>query len=319
MDTSKELHVTLGGTGGIGRAVMRELLVRGKRVRVVSRTLAHPLPAGGEYLAGDISDPEQARRVCEGASVVYLCANPPYHQWAELFPPLVAGAITGASSQQAKLVFADNLYTYAPTSHPMTEELPTAPVTRKGKVRAQLVETLLAAHANGTARVVIGRASDYYGPEAPNSIIGDRFFHALLTGAPVEWLGKLDLPHTLSFVDDIARGLIILGEQDQALGQVWHIPAAEPLNGRAFIQLAAEVAGVSARAREVPAWMLRALGLVNPVMREVAEMLYALKQPYIMDGSKFQRAFPFTPTPHRLALETTIAAYRYADQLALAK
>lgn len=316
MANTNELHVVLGGTGGVGGAVVRELVARGKRVRIVSRNQAQQLPIGVEFMMGDISSQESARVVSEGASVIYLCTNPPYDKWAELFPPMLEGAIVGASAANAKLVFADNLYVYAPTPRPMTEDLPYAPITRKGKVRVQMDERLMAAHANGTVRAVIGRASDYYGPDAPNSNFGDRFLKALLAGKPVEWMGKLDLPHTLSFTDDFARGLIVLGEHEQALGQAWHIPAAEPLTGREFIQLAGEVAGMQARAQEVPALMIRALGLFNPIIRELVEMRYEFEEPYIMDSSKFQRAFGFTPTPHRQALQMTIAAYKHAHQLA---
>ncbi len=310
MTYANELHVVLGGTGGVGGAVVRELVARGKRVRVVTRKQAQSLPSGVEFMAGDIMNVQSAKAATAGASVVYMCANPAYNEWSELFPTMLNGAIAGTSANNAKLVFADNLYVYAPTTKPMTEDLPYAPVTRKGRVRAQMDETLFQAHASGKVRAVIGRASNYYGPSAPNSNIGDRFFHALLAGKPAQWFGRLDMPHTLSFTEDFARGLIVLGEHDEALGQAWHIPAAEALTGQEFIELAGEVAGVKAKAQIVPAWMIQMLGLFNPIIRELAEMRYEFEEPYIMDGSKFQRAFGFTPTSHRQALQTTIASYK---------
>ena len=109
MANINDLHVVLGGTGGVGSAVVRELVARGKRVRVVTRQKAQHLPARVEFMAGDVSDPQSARTVSEGASVVYLCTNPPYNKWAELFPPMLKGAIAGASANNAKLVLADNL------------------------------------------------------------------------------------------------------------------------------------------------------------------------------------------------------------------
>jgi len=47
---------------------------------------------------------------------------------------------------------------YAPTTAPITEQTPLAPITGKGKMRVQLAEMLLAAHARGEVRVAIGRA-----------------------------------------------------------------------------------------------------------------------------------------------------------------
>ena len=310
MPDTHEVHVVLGASGGVGGAVVRTLVARGTRVRAVNRGGKLDAPAGVEIVAGDARDLDSARQVCQGAAVVYLCANPLYHRWAQDFPPLLDGAIAGASAASAKLVFADNLYMYAPTSQPLTEDLPWAPATRKGQVRKQLDETLMAAHASGTVRAVIGRASDYYGPGGINSTVGERFFGQLLAGRPVQWLGPLDVPHSLSYLDDFARGLVTLGERDEALGQAWHIPAAEPLTGRQFITLAASVAGVSPRMAPVPPVMLRLAGLFSPLIRETVEMQYQFLEPFVMDGSKYTRAFGFTPTSYREALQETIAWFR---------
>jgi hypothetical protein len=54
----------------------------------------------------------------------------------------------------------------------------------------------------------------------------------LLRDKRVRWLGSLDQPHTLNYLEDMARSLVTLGERDEADGQVWHLPAAEPLTGR---------------------------------------------------------------------------------------
>lgn len=310
MPDTHDVHVVLGASGGVGGAVVRALVARGKRVRAVNRGGKIDAPTGVEVIAGDASNPESARQVCHGAAVVYLCANPPYHLWAQDFPPLLDGAIAGTSAASAKLVFADNLYIYAPTSQPLTEDLPWAPATRKGQVRKQLDETLMAAHASGTVRAVIGRASDYYGPGGTNSTVGERFFGQLLAGRPVQWLGRMGAPHSLNYLDDFAHGLVTLGERDEALGQAWHIPAAEPLTGRQFITLAASVAGVPRRMAPVPPVMLRLAGLFSPLIRETVEMQYQFLQPYVMDGGKYTRAFGFTPTPHREALRETIAWFR---------
>ena len=43
---------------------------------------------------------------------------------------------------RTKLIAAANPYVYAPTTKPMTEDLPWTPVTRKGKVRAAMDERL---------------------------------------------------------------------------------------------------------------------------------------------------------------------------------
>jgi len=309
MSSTQELHAVLGARGGVGHAVVRLLTEQGKRVRAVSRGKAD-VPAGVEHVAADLLQRDQALAACQGASVVYHCAGVPYNQWATAFPAMMEHAIAGASTAGAKLVYADNCYMYAPTAQPMTEDLPSAPVTRKGRVRQRLTETLLAAHAQGKVRVAIGRATDFYGPGVVTSTMGDRFFTALVAGKRVEWLGTLDQPHAMTFVDDFARVLITLGTREEALGGVWHVPAAEPLTGRQYIALGAEAAGLAARPMAISSVMVRLLGLFNPLLREMGELLYEYNAPYLIDGSKYLSAFGGTPTAHREGMRQTVAWYR---------
>jgi nucleoside-diphosphate-sugar epimerase len=310
-----EFHVVLGASGGVGNAVVRALVAQGKRVRGVTRSGKADAPAGVELVAADISNLDQARAVCQGASVVYFCANPAYTRWPQDFPPLLEGAIAGASAARARLIAAANLYVYAPTTQPLTEDLPWAPVTRKGKVRAAMDERLLAAHRSGEVQAAIGRASDFFGPGALNSsFAGDRFFNALRAGKPVQWIGRLDVPHTFSYIDDFGRGLVTLGAHPEALGQAWHIPAAEPITGQEFLKLMFAEAGAQAKITRVTPLMLRAVGLFNPLAREVVEMTYEFEQPFIMDGAKFTRAFGGAPTPNPEAIRQTVVWFEAWQQ-----
>jgi nucleoside-diphosphate-sugar epimerase len=297
MSTAQELHVVLGARGGVGQALVHLLTEQGKHVRAVSRAKAAG-PTGIELVAADLLQGDQAIAACREASVVYHCAGVPYPQWAKVLPTIMENTITAVSVAGARLVYADNCYMYAPTARPMTEDLPYAPVTRKGRVRKQLAEALMAAHSTGRLRAAIGRATDFYGPGMVTSTMGERFFTALVAGKRVEWLGKLDQPHAMTVVDDFARVLFTLGSRDEALGQVWHVPAADALTGRQYIELAAEAAGVTARPMVLSAGLVRVLGLFNPMLRELGEMLYEFNAPYLIDGSKYLRAFGGMPTPH---------------------
>jgi len=56
---------------------------------------------------------------------------------------------------------------------------------------------------------------------------------------------------------------------------------------------------------------LRLAGVFDPRARETTEMLYQWERPFVLDASKFQRAFgPFQPTPHQQAVATTVAWFR---------
>jgi nucleoside-diphosphate-sugar epimerase len=208
-------------------------------------------------------------------------------------------------------VLADNLYAYGPHQGPLTEDLPAAATGRKGRVRALMAGRLLAAHEQGRLRVAIGRSSDYYGSGGLNSVIGERVFRAALAGRTVRWLGRLDQPHTLSYLEDMAAGLVVLGERDEADGQVWHLPAAEPITGREFLELVFRHAGHRPKLGAASRPMIRIAGVFNPLLRELSETLYQFERPFVSDASKFQRAFgPFEPTPHPEAVARTVAWFR---------
>ena len=123
MDERGELHVVLG-TGPLGLAVARHLAGKGERVRAVNRAGRAELPPAVETMAADVAEPGGAKLACDGAAVVYHCANPTYAKWAELHPALMDSIIEGAASAGSKLVFGDNLYSYGPVAGPLTEDLP---------------------------------------------------------------------------------------------------------------------------------------------------------------------------------------------------
>ena len=222
MTDNKELHVIFG-TGAVGMSVMDVLVGRGKRVRMVNRSGRASVPEGVEVLGGDATDETFPREASKGASVVYFALNPPYNKWPELFPRLQAGVLEGAASAGAKLIAMENLYMYGPTEgRPITEDLPHAPNTRKGAVRAMMSQELMEAHRSGKVRIAIGRASDYFGPRVLVSAAGEQVFGRAVQGKSAQVAGDPDQPHTYSYAPDIGKGLVILGEREEALGQAWH-------------------------------------------------------------------------------------------------
>jgi nucleoside-diphosphate-sugar epimerase len=310
MTDNEELHVVFG-TGPVGMAVMDALMQRGKRVRMVNRSGRARVPDGVEVLGGDATDETFARGASEGASVVYFALNPPYDKWPELFPPLQAGVLEGAAAAGAKLVAMENLYMYGPTDgRQLTEDLPLAPNTRKGSVRARMSEELMEAHRSGKVRVAIGRASDYFGPRVLSSAAGEQVFGRAVRGKSAQLAGDPDQPHTYSYVPDIGKGLAILGEREEALGQAWHLPSPETLTTREFVEMIFQEVGKPARVQAAPKVLLRAIGLFNPGIRETIEMLYEFEEPFVVDDSKFEREFGEQATPLREAIQRTVRWYR---------
>jgi nucleoside-diphosphate-sugar epimerase len=311
MTENGEMHVIFG-TGAVGMSVMDELIRRGpRRIRMVNRSGRARVPHGVELVGGDATDEAFAREASEGASVVYFALNPPYNKWPELFPPLQAAVIEGAASTGAKLIAMENLYMYGPTEgRPLTEDLPYAPNTRKGRVRARMSEELMEAHSSGRVRVAIGRASDYFGPRVLVSAEGEQVFGRAVQGKSAQVAGDPNQPHTYTYVPDIGRGLVILAEREEALGQVWHLPSPETLTTRQFVEMIFEEVGKPARIQAAPKIVLRAMGLFNPGIRETIEMLYEFEEPFVLDYSKFEEAFGEQATPLRESIQGTVRWYR---------
>jgi nucleoside-diphosphate-sugar epimerase len=302
---SHELHVVVGGTGAIGGAVVEELVLRGHAVRSIGRRKG-AVRASVEERIADVMDPRQAMDSIDGASVVYQCAAPEYTRWVQEFPTLQANVAEAAERAGARLVVIENLYMYGPSQGPMLETTPMAATGKKGSLRASLSRDLIERHAAGRLRVAIGRASDYYGPGAVNSAVGEQFFAAVARGKGPRWMGRLDQPHALSFLPDIAAGLVTLGEHPEADGQAWHLPVSPALTGKEWSDRTAAVAGREVKPSTVTRPMLVALGLFMPLLRELRETLYQWERPWLVDDAKFRRAFGVEATDPDEAIRRTL-------------
>lgn len=301
------------GTGPLGRSVMEALVGQGQQVRMVSRSgRMEDVPAGVEVLAADVYDLEQAKAAARGAGVVYNCAAPAYSGAAwETDLPRMWGNILEAAASGAKLVIGDNLYIYDQAPGPIREDRPLQATTRKGRARIRVVQAMLEAHAQGRVQVTLGRGADFFGPYATQqSHLGSRVFPALLEGKPVQMLHRLDIPHTFTYIEDFGKALVTLGQREEALGQAWHVPNAPTQTPGEVLELAAKLAGQPLRIQSVQPWMLQALGLLVPVMREVGEMRYQFQQPYQVDSSKFEQTFGVRATPTDVALRRTLEFFR---------
>jgi nucleoside-diphosphate-sugar epimerase len=307
---NSELYVIFG-TGPLGQAVMRELLTRNVRIRMVNRSGKATVPASVEIIGADAYDSQNTYAVTQGATVVYQCAQPGYTQWPTLFPKLQSSIVQGVAASGAKLVVGDNLYMYGAVKGLLREDLPNAAKTRKGRTRAQMAEALIDAHQQGIVRVAIARGSDFYGPGVLNSVLGDRVFPAILAGKTASAVGNLDLPHTYTFIDDFGKALVILGEQEEALGQIWHVPNADTITTREFLTLAFAETGHSPKMSGMGKFMMRLGGIFIPGARETVEMMYEFEQPFVVDHNKYAQAFGDHATPIYKGIQRTLEWYRH--------
>lgn len=314
MAAQSDLHVVFG-SGPAGLTLTEELRARGHRVRLVNckGVIAEPLPKGIELVAGDAANLGAVTELSTGAATIYNCTHAPYEQWPEVLPRLQENFIEGAAASGAKLVVVDTLYLYGPTGgQPMTEEMPHLAISRKGRMRAQLAWGYLQAHRAGKVRLAIGRAADYFGPRVTNSALGQFAFPAALKGEPMVAFGDIDLPHSYSFIPDVARGLATLGERDEALGRDWLLPVAPVRTTREMAALMCEAIGHPVGIAALPSMeVVASLGLLDPTfLAEYDELFYQYTEPQIVDSTAMARDLGDTATPLPEAIAATVAWYQ---------
>jgi nucleoside-diphosphate-sugar epimerase len=220
------------------------------------------------------------------------------------------GIIDGIAGTETKIVFADNLYMYGSVSGKIVENLPYRATGSKGLIRAQMSMNLMESHKKGKVRATIGRASNFFGPGVLSSSMGERVFASALLDKPAEVLGNIDVPHTYTFINDFAKSLVILGEHEKALGEVWHIPNAETLTTRQFINLIFKEVGKTPKFSVAPKWFFKILATFDPMIRELEEVMYEFDEPFIVEHTKYEKAFGAKPTPHSKAITQTLSWYR---------
>lgn len=309
MTSTPALHVVLG-SGPAGTALAEELARRGHPVRLVDRKGEGPGPAGVERFAADVGTAQGARAAVAGAAVAYHCVNVAYHLQVDAMPRIQEAVLGAVQESGARLVVLDTLYPYGETGGAvMTEDSPWNATSRKGRMRADLDEKYLAAHRAGRARVVLGRSADFFGPGVLNSTLGGAVFPAALGGGEIPAFGDIDLPHSYTYIGDVAAGLATLGERPDGDGRVWHLPTAPALPTREILAMVERRTGRPTALTVVAE--PRPFGPFDEVfMAEYAEMFYQHTEAQIMDSSAFEHRFGVRPTPLAEALDATLAWYR---------
>ena len=308
------MQTILGANGNIGKLLAKELTRYTDKVRLVSRKPVR-VNETDELLELDLTQPGAVDKAVEGSEVVYLVVGLEYKAkvWEQLWPSLMRDTIEACLKHNAKLVFFDNVYMYD-KGHmsQLTEHSPVNPPSRKGAVRKIIAGMLLDAVKTKGLKGLIARSADFYGPGTENNFVTQMVLKNLTTGNKPMWFVGPEIKHSFTYVPDAAMATALLGNTDDAYGQVWHLPTDNrAVTGKQFISMIASEMGTSNPGLSIlPKWMLRPLGLFIPVMREMPEMMYQYDRDYFFDSSKFTGRFGKTATPYETGVRETCLAYR---------
>lgn len=304
-------HHLVVGAGPVGSGVANLLAEAGTPVTVLSRRGTGPRHPLITLATADATDADALTAHATGAAAIYNCANPPYHRWATDWPPIHQALMTTAERTGAVLVMMDNLYSFGPNSTmPMREGDAMRATGTKGAMRAKMAADLLQAHAQGRLRATFARASDFFGAEVIGSAFGERVVPRVLAGKKASMLGKPDVPHSVSYMPDVARTLVAIAADERAWGKPWHVPNAPAVSQRQIVEALARAAGTQAKVGAVPKAALSVLGVFAPMMRELKETWYQFEQPWITDSTLTETTFGLAATPLDEAAATTVAWWR---------
>jgi nucleoside-diphosphate-sugar epimerase len=305
------LHTILGAGGAIANELLPQLMEAKEPIRIVAR---HPKQIlGVESVAADLSDADQTMEAVKGSSIVYLLVGLEYEYkvWQQKWPLIMTNTINACKATGAKLIFFDNVYMYGKVDGIMTEETAFNPCSKKGVLRAAIINQLLAEIKAGAITAIVARSADFYGTAAtktsvPNMLVFDNFSK----GKKAQWLANAQVPHSFTYIPDAGKALYLLAKDESAYNQTWHLPThANPLTGAQFIALAAEAMHQPNNYSVLSKFMIRLAGLFIKPIKESYEMIYQSDSSYLFDSSKFEKHFGYTPTSYEQGIKETAKYY----------
>ncbi|GAB3695920.1 NAD-dependent epimerase/dehydratase family protein [Corynebacterium nasicanis] len=281
----------LGASGQIAVELAHELHRHHTTdLRLVSRSprALHPTD---EVVAADLLDAAQARNAVAGSEIVYFTAGlpPKTELWEQQFPTMLRNSLDAARAAGAAFAYFDNTYMYPQDDRVQTEDTPFAPVGRKGRVRAEMADMVLAEMERGAIPVLIARAPEFYGPGRTQSFTNTLVIDRLRAGKRALVPVSADRRRSLIWTPDASRALAVLGNSPDAYGQTWHLPVDDV---RPTYREIVEAFTADGQLTVVPAWAFRALGLVSPEAREIRELLPRYGHDNLFDDSQFRARFP---------------------------
>jgi nucleoside-diphosphate-sugar epimerase len=303
----------LGANGRLGQALVHAFVTQGWQVLAQVRPTAQPFSQRGvRWLRSDLRDTAALAAASGRVDVVVHALNPAYPRWATEALPLMDGAIALAQQLDALLMFPGNVYNFgADMPGLLDEHTPQVPSTRKGQIRVLAEQRL----ERSSVRSIILRAGDFFG-----SGKGSWFDLAVVKDIRA---GKVNLPGLpevatpWAYVPDLAQTFVLAAQRAlaQPEGLSLHTTlcySGYALSGSDWLRLLEPIAreqgwlapAQSLRVGRLPWRLFKVLGLVVPMMRELAEMAYLPRTAHQLSGQALtrflDRPVPVTPLPTAL-------------------
>jgi nucleoside-diphosphate-sugar epimerase len=296
--------LVLGAAGQLGRAAAQAFRTAGWSVASLARgSSGSAIAPGSELIDVDARDTMAVVEAARGADVVLNALNVPFTQWTSSVLPLTETAIAAARENGATLVFPGNLYVYGAKIPAIVDETtPIDPISRKGEIRAAIEARLRAAADEGT-RVIVLRGGDYFGGGSGSYF--DRLLVRDIASGGLTYPGPLYVVHEWAYLPDLAEAMRRLVEARAALPPFAQFGfPGHAVTGREMVGAVSRACGRGFKVSGMPWTMLRLLGTVVPIFRELSEVAYLWSTPHAIDGTRLAGVIgdiPFTPLDRAVA------------------
>ncbi|CUX26692.1 NAD(P)H-binding protein [Agrobacterium genomosp. 13] len=312
-ENARPLALIVGANGGVGSQISKMLLLRGWRVRAMTR---QPVSAsatdGVERVTGDAMNRQDVVEAAKGAQLVVHAVNPPgYRNWDRQVLPMLDNSIAAAEACGARIVFPGSVYNFGPDAFPLlTEDSPQKPFTRKGTLRVEMERRLKMASMRGVP-VLIVRAGDFFGPDAKNN-----WFSQMLVrpGKPVRSVQNPAAPHAghqWAYLPDVAEtiGRLLDRAEELSTFAVYHMEGFWDFDGLQLVGAIERAVGHPVKRRRLSWLGIKLAAPFVPLFREVLEMQYLWQMPIRMSNRNLTDFLGTEPkTPIDVAVSTTLAS-----------
>jgi nucleoside-diphosphate-sugar epimerase len=271
---SKSKVVVLGSNGHIGNAAMIAFRDAGWSVTGLGRKNLKPV-SGTAFVSGDADDVEVVRAAIADADVVVHALHLRYDQWGNGRAERQLQVVIDAMGSSGKtLIFPGTIYNYRAADRVVSPGLRQSAEVARGEIRIRLETMLRDAAEAGKFQALVVRAGDFYGPGNH----GEWFESAMLMNAKkgkVHHLGDLNIRHSWAYLPDLSRAFAVVAEKRDQFAAFENFHFAGHWVSHGQIMGAVQTAlGRKLAVSPLPWWILRAAGVINPVMRDIFRMRY---------------------------------------------
>jgi nucleoside-diphosphate-sugar epimerase len=295
-----------GANGFLGTWLVRRLREGGHAVRALVRPAGDPgaLPGlGAEVVRGDVTDAGSLPAAVTGCDLVFHLAGIRRAPRREDFlrvnaegTRLLLETCAAHAPGLSRFVLCGSLAAAGPSATPRREEEPFAPREWYGESKAEAERLTLA--FGDRLPVTVARPPRITGPGDKENLL---FFRIAAKGIHLAF-GRRDRPLSWVDVEDCARGMVLLAERPEAVGQAFFIASPDLTGIEGLQREVARALGVTTRTVNVPPAVLRGIGSLAdvaskllgrhlPINRKLAEQVLA--PGWVCDPGKARRVLGF--------------------------